>query len=116
MNRNQLAPHGVTLDAHTGKTVNEPAPRQPVIRRHPLAALWQVLCALAVMCLIAFDLGMTKAQAALVSYDGTNVTWSVADLLTPLTTAVIAAVGAAVVIFTIWVGVRWIFRMVKGSK
>ncbi len=112
MNRSNLSPNRVTLDAVT----HRPVVPAPVIRRSKLAVLWQCLCALALMCLVAFNLGVSKAQAALVSYDGTNVSWSVTDLLTPLTTAIVAAVGAAVVIFTIIVGVRWIFRMVKGSK
>jgi hypothetical protein len=72
------------------------------------------LAALSAFALVA-ALAPSKAQAALVSYDGTNVEWSVTDLLTPLTTALVAAIGAAVVIFTIVVGVRWIFRMVKSK-
>lgn len=83
-----------------------------------LGLLARVTPRLALMAALALALiGVPlPTQAALVSYDGTNVEWSVTDLLTPLTTAIVAAVGAAVVIFTIIVGVRWIFRMVKGSK
>lgn len=75
--------------------------------------------AFAMCALFALAVGFfapAKAHAALVSYDGTNITWTPADLLTPLTNAITTAVAAAVVIFVIVVGVRWVMRMVKGAK
>jgi hypothetical protein len=111
MNRNtQLSATPVTLDAVTHQVV----PAAPV-RRNPLSALWRLVCMLAIMACVFF--GFTPpASAALVTYDGTNVTFSAAELLNPLVSALTVAIAAAAVIFIIVVGVRWLFRMVKGRK
>jgi hypothetical protein len=60
----------------------------------------------------------SSASAAIVSYnDGTGeVTFSPGDVVTPVITGVIAAVGAAAALFVIAIGIRWLYRMVKTSK
>lgn len=112
MNRNALAPSGLTLDAGTGRPL---PPAAKPIRRNPLAAVWQFLCMLALMACVFF--GFTpKANAALVTYDGTNITWDTTAIATPLVAAIVAAIGLGVVVSVIWLGFRWIMKLAGGKK
>jgi hypothetical protein len=112
VNRNtQLTATPVTLDAVTHQVVHS----TPARRNSGVSALWRFICMLAIMACVFF--GFTPpASAALVTYDGTNVTFSAAELLTPLVSALTVAIAASAVLFIIVVGVRWLFRMVKGRK
>lgn len=70
------------------------------------------------MAFVAMLFMAPKSAAAIVSYnDGTGeVTFSPGDVVTPVITGVIAAVGAAAALFVIAIGIRWLYRMVKTSK
>lgn len=59
-----------------------------------------------------------QAQTNLVAYnEGTGaVTFTPGFIMTPIIGGVIAAVGAGVALVIIAVGVRWVYRIVKGSK
>lgn len=61
-------------------------------------------------------LGAPLSQAQIVAYDGTNVTFAPASLVTPIATGVIAAIVAGTALFIIFVGVRWVYRATKLSK
>jgi len=59
------------------------------------------------------------ASAALddvVSYATGVVTFTPSEVVTPVITGLIAAIGAAAAVFVIVVGIRWIYRMAKGAK
>ena len=57
----------------------------------------------------------SKAQAAMdiVTYSNGEVAFTPENLVGPVVTGVVAAVGAGAVLVVISVGVRWIYRMVK---
>jgi hypothetical protein len=63
-------------------------------------------------------LGLSRAQAAFLAYDAQTqaVTFDPGAAIGPVITAVVAAVLAGVSLFVIAVGVRWVYRMLKGAK
>lgn len=72
--------------------------------------------ALALFALILLG-GMTPAMAVdFVSWDGTNVSFTPGVLVSPVATAAVAAAAAAAVLIVLAVGVRWVYKLVKGSK
>lgn len=54
----------------------------------------------------------------LVAYDsGTgDVTFTPGGLVTPIIAGVIAAIGAGAALMIVTVGIRWVYRTIKGSK
>lgn len=67
----------------------------------------------------AIALLSSQAHAAgLVAYDDTTgaVTFTPGDLIGKVVLAIVAAVGAALAIGIISMGIRWIYRMAKGAK
>jgi hypothetical protein len=67
---------------------------------------------------LLFVLSLNAHAAGLVAYDDAtgNVTFTPGDLVSKVVVAIVAAVGAALAIGIISLGVRWIYRMVKGAK
>jgi hypothetical protein len=64
-------------------------------------------------------LAYSNAHAAgLVAYDDATgaVTFTPGDLITKIILAIVAAVSAALAIGIIVMGVRWIYKVVKGTK
>ena len=60
--------------------------------------------------------GATSVQAGamdIVTYSNGEVGFTPENLVGPVVTGVVAAVGAGAVLVVISVGVRWIYRMVK---
>lgn len=59
-----------------------------------------------------------NAHAALVAYDDATgaVTFTPGDLVSKVVLAIVAAVGSALAIGIISMGVRWIYRMARGAK
>jgi len=70
---------------------------------------------LGVVALFAFLLAMLpqSASAALVAYDGTNITWDAATIVTGLVAAVVAGVAGLVVIFIIKTGINFVFGLFR---
>lgn len=62
--------------------------------------------------------GLTHAQSALVAYDGQTgaVSFTPSVAVTPVITGVVAAITAGLALFVAVVGIRWIYRTLKGSK
>lgn len=59
------------------------------------------------------------AQAALsdiVAYSSGAVTFAPENAATPIITGIIAAIGVSAAIYVIWVGLRWVYRLIKGAK
>jgi len=74
---------------------------------------------LGALVLAAVAVGAMQANAALsdvVSYASGEVTFAPSNVVTPVITGIIAAIGAAAAIFVIVVGIRWIYRTAKSSK
>lgn len=65
--------------------------------------------------LVLFNLP-AYAITNIVSYADGEVTFSPGGLVTPIISGVVAAVGAAIALVLIAVGVRWIYKMIKGAK
>lgn len=68
---------------------------------------------------VVLSFGAQNAQAAydIVTSDSNgNVSFVPSALSGPIITAVIAAVGSAAALFVIALGVRWLYKMMRGSK
>jgi len=76
---------------------------------------WNKAAGLFVALMVAAVVGVTNAQAALVTYTSGEVTFTPSEIITPIITGVIAAVGAAASLVVISVGVRWLYRAVKAK-
>lgn len=61
-------------------------------------------------------LALCPASAAFVTYTNDVVTFTPGEALEPVINGVVAAVIAGVALFTLVVGTRWVYRMLKASK
>lgn len=59
---------------------------------------------------------VARADYAIVSESSGTVTFTPGVLCTPIITGVVAGVGSAAALVVLWVGVRWLYRVFKGSK
>lgn len=59
-----------------------------------------------------------SAQYNFVTQDSTTgeISFTPADLVAPIVTAVIAAIAASAALFVLYTGVRWLYKVIKGSK
>lgn len=59
-----------------------------------------------------------QAQYDFVAQDGTTgeISFDPGSLVAPIVTAIIAAIAASAAIFVLFMGVRMLFRVIKGSK
>lgn len=64
-----------------------------------------------------FSPAQASAQYAIVSADSSgNITFSPSALVTPVITGVIACVISAAALVLLWIGVRWLYKVLHGSK
>ena len=78
------------------------------------ACLFMVALALALM---PAARAQSTTPSALISSDTSgNITFSPGFLTTELITVVTTAIAAAVGLYFAWMGTRWIYRIVKGTK
>lgn len=65
----------------------------------------------------ALAVTVSMAMADIVELDGTGaVTFNPSELVTPISTAIIATITAVASIFVIVIGLRWMIRLIKGAK
>lgn len=71
----------------------------------------------ALVAALVFGLG-SVAQAAypIVTESSGTLTFAPSELVTPVITGAVAAVVSAAALVLLSVGVRWIYRLVKGSR
>lgn len=82
-----------------------------------LRNLWHRVAAFALVAFTAMLALPASAEYSIVTADSNgNVTFDPSGIVAPIITAVVAAVGSAAALFLIAVGVRWLYRMIKGSK
>ena len=69
------------------------------------------------LCALALSMGNVLA-ADLVTYTEATgaVSFEPGGVVTPVITGVIAAVGAAAALFIISLGIRWLYKLVRGAK
>lgn len=71
----------------------------------------------AVLGLLVLGVQSASAQYAIVSSDASgNITFTPSGLVTPVITGVIACVTASAALVLIWIGVKWLYRVLKGAK
>lgn len=73
--------------------------------------------AVAVVGLTVLGAAHASAQYSIVSSDGSgNVSFTPSALVVPVITGVIACVAASAALVLIWIGVKWLYRVLKGAK
>jgi len=66
---------------------------------------------------VAFAVGQASAQYNIVASDASgNITFTPSGLVQPIIVGVIACITGATSLVLIWIGVKWLYRVVKGAK